>query len=92
MLPPAFCALAGMADNAKPNPATRNIRASALERIAAFIDIPSDVSSVRYSGSSMAAVRLSGIAVAGKTVRKRRMKSRRINTFAVADRAVSRAR
>jgi hypothetical protein len=41
MLPPAFCALAGIADNAAANPATRNIRASALERIAAFIDIPS---------------------------------------------------
>jgi hypothetical protein len=51
MLPPAFCALAGIADNATPNPATRNIRASALERIAAFIDVPSDVSSVRHSGS-----------------------------------------
>jgi hypothetical protein len=35
--------LAGIADNATPNPATRNIRASALERIAAFIDVPSDV-------------------------------------------------
>jgi hypothetical protein len=52
MLPPGFCAWAGMADNATPNPATRNIRASALERIAAFIDIPSRcVSSVRHSGS-----------------------------------------
>ena len=51
MLPPGFCALAGIADNATPNPATRNIRASALERIAAFIDVPSDVSFVRYSGS-----------------------------------------
>ena len=47
----AFCALAGIADNAMPNPATRNIRASALEPIAAFIGAPSDVSSVRYSGS-----------------------------------------
>jgi hypothetical protein len=51
MLPPGFCAWTGMADNATPNPATRNIRASALERIAAFIDVPSDVSSVRHSGS-----------------------------------------
>ena len=51
MLPPAFCALAGIADNATPNPATRNIRASALERIAAFMDVPSAVSSVRYAGS-----------------------------------------
>jgi len=54
MLPPGLCALAGIADNATPNPATRNIRASALERIAAFINVPSDVSCVRHSGSSMA--------------------------------------
>jgi hypothetical protein len=54
MLPPGFCALAGITDNATPNPATRNIRASALKRIAAFIDVPSDVSFVRHSGSSMA--------------------------------------
>ena len=67
MLPPGFCALAGMADKATPNPATRNIRASALERIAAFIDVPSDVSSVRYSGSSMAA---------GKIVRNRTSRAR----------------
>jgi hypothetical protein len=37
MLPPAFWALAGIADNAAVNPATRNIRASELERIPAFI-------------------------------------------------------
>jgi hypothetical protein len=43
-----------MADKATPNPATRNIRASALERIAAFINVSSDVSCVRHSGSSMA--------------------------------------
>ena len=51
MLPPCFWALTGAAESATPNPATRNIRASALERIAAFIDVPSAVSSVRHSGS-----------------------------------------
>ena len=51
MLPPGFCALAGIADSATPNAATRKIRASALEPVAAFIDVPSNVSSVRYSGS-----------------------------------------
>jgi hypothetical protein len=45
------CADAVVIHNTTPNPATRNIRASALEPIAAFIDVPSDVSSVRYSGS-----------------------------------------
>ena len=69
MLPPGFCALAGMADKATPNPATRNIRASALERIAAFIDVPSDVSVRPAFRIVIAAVRLSGIAVAGKAVR-----------------------
>jgi hypothetical protein len=67
MLPPAFCALAGIADNATPNPATRNIRASALERIAAFIDVPSDVSfRPVFRIVDGLPVRLSGNAVAGK--------------------------
>jgi hypothetical protein len=55
MLPPGFWALAGIADNTTPTPATRNIRASALERIAAFIDTSSQISPVRYSGSLVAA-------------------------------------
>jgi hypothetical protein len=41
MLPPCFWALAGAANSATPNPATRNIRANAFERIAAFIRAPS---------------------------------------------------
>jgi hypothetical protein len=69
MLPPGFCALAGIADNATPNPATRNIRASALERIAAFIDIPSRCVIRPVFRIMIAAVRLSGISVAGKAVR-----------------------
>jgi hypothetical protein len=44
MLPPCFWALAGTAHSEIANPAITNIRASALERIAAFIDVPSDVS------------------------------------------------
>jgi hypothetical protein len=51
---------------------------------------PPDVSSVRVFRIMIAAVRLSGIAVAGKAVRNPRMKRRRF-MFRYADRAVSRA-
>jgi hypothetical protein len=47
MLPPDFWALAGDTDIATPNPATRNIRASVLERIAAFIKASSQESFCR---------------------------------------------
>jgi hypothetical protein len=40
-LPPFFWALAGTADSEIANPATRNNRASALERTAAVMDAPS---------------------------------------------------
>jgi len=91
MLPPAFWALAGIADNATPNPATRNIRASALERTAAFIDVPSGCVIRPVFRIVIAALRLSGISAAGKAVRNPRMKRRRF-MFRYADRAVSGAR
>src|SRR5262245_1850 len=87
MLPPAFCALTGIA-NATLNPATRNIRASALERIAAFIDISSRcVARPVFRIANGLPARLSGNAVAGKAVHTPRVKSRRLLMFRYADRA-----
>jgi hypothetical protein len=60
--------LAGIAGNATANPATRNIRASALERIAAFMDVASECVIRPVFRIMIAAARLSGNAVAGKGV------------------------
>jgi hypothetical protein len=80
MLPPAFCASAGIVDNATANPATRNIRASALEQVADFIDVPSGCVARPVFRIVDGCRRLSKNAVVGKGVCSLRMKSRRIVT------------
>src|SRR5437867_3093918 len=79
MLPPAFRALTGIADNATPNPATRNIRASALERIPAVIVLPPMCRPSGIPDRRWLPARLSGNAVAGKADHTPRMKTPQVN-------------
>src|SRR5437879_12563474 len=75
MLPPCFWALAGLANKAMPDAATRKTCANTRERIAAFIDASSKMPYVRYSGSLVSVVGLAGIPGSGKGGGGRRMKS-----------------